>query len=97
MQSRQAAPTIGYYKSLKSILDRAKNHRYQAGLYFRRLSGPFRLASINDAAHATKNTSYAHEAQGPFLMEDRFIEKNFRGEVSLSCYDHVFGAARPLI
>eukprot|EP00959_Pyramimonas_sp_CCMP1952_P053836 1126243-Pyramimonas_sp.AAC.1 len=30
-------------------------------------------------------------------MEDRFIEKNSRGEVNISCYDHVFGAAHPLI
>eukprot|EP00959_Pyramimonas_sp_CCMP1952_P197622 4133086-Pyramimonas_sp.AAC.1 len=30
-----------------------KENRDQAGLYYRKMTGPFRPVSINDAAHAT--------------------------------------------
>eukprot|EP00959_Pyramimonas_sp_CCMP1952_P280754 5868501-Pyramimonas_sp.AAC.1 len=97
LQTKQTAPTIGDFKQLKSVLERAKKNRERAGLYYRKMIGPFRLARINDAAHATKTTSYAHEAQGLFLMEDRRVEFNRHGIVSKTSYDNVFGAAHPLI
>eukprot|EP00959_Pyramimonas_sp_CCMP1952_P059725 1247448-Pyramimonas_sp.AAC.1 len=51
------------------------------GLYFHRLHGPFKLSSITDASHGSRVTSYAHEAQGLFLCEDRPIRITKDGQL----------------
>ena len=96
LQSKQTKPTILDMKTLIQTLDRAKRNRQGMGLYFHRLQGPLKLTSITDASHATKMTSYAHEAQGLFLCEDRPVAIHKNGQLDVADYQLFLGKAHPL-
>eukprot|EP00959_Pyramimonas_sp_CCMP1952_P177796 3716027-Pyramimonas_sp.AAC.1 len=83
-------------KALILTLDRAKRNRQGMGLYFRRLHGPFKLSSITDASHGSRVTSYAHEAQGLFLCEDRPIRITKDGQLCPEDYSKFLSKAHPL-
>ena len=68
LQQRMLTPTVADMIQANAILARLQKNTDMMGLHFPRLQGPCRLVGVADSSHASKNTSYAQEAGGVFLM-----------------------------
>ena len=92
LQQHLTTPQIKHIKAANLIVDRAIKNRKQAGLHFPRLRKPVRLASVGDASHGNKTTSYPQEGQAALLMEDHLEKARFTKKDEVDQRDeHLFG------
>jgi hypothetical protein len=70
LQSEMVTPKVEHFKSVNSLLKRARSTAIMNGLHFRVLSWPVRIVSIADCGHATKKSCYPYEGKLVLLMED---------------------------
>ena len=71
LQQKQLPATVADLVAANTLLARAQKCMQMMGLHFPLMEFPCRIVSIADSSHGNKMTSYAQEAGGVFLMEDR--------------------------
>ena len=98
LQTRFAIATIGDLKAANRLVDRAKTHKARAGLHYRQIPKPVRVADVSDASHATKITSYAHEGNFVFLMHDGIKDLKVKDHTVTADTEYLLGGVvHPLV
>ena len=88
---------IRHLKNANALILRAKRYRENLGLKYVPIHPPFCIKVIHDTNHAGKVSSYATEAIGVFLAEDRRINIDPRTcEVSQMTETELGGWLHPL-
>ena len=82
LQQSVVTPKVSDLLAANRLLKKAAKHSDMAGLYYRPLTFPLRIVSVADASFATKQTSYAQEAEIVMLMSDPHIVLHHRDLVA---------------
>lgn len=72
LQQALSAPTVEHLMSINTVIKRLKSPaREKFGIWFSRLSPPYRVITVSDASPANKKSNYATEGLVSGLAEDR--------------------------
>ena len=74
LQKQLKEPTIADIIAINAVIKRLRKVDEKFGIYFRRLTPPYRIVSISDASAPNKNTNFATEGIIVGLMEDRLYK-----------------------
>ena len=75
LQTKLQSPQVSDLIEINACIKRLKRTQSRMGVWFRRMTPPYRVVVVTDASSANKKSSFATEGAVIGLMEDRIVAK----------------------